>query len=79
VVWPGGLTSHDVVGRRALARDVGAGLGIGGHLTALRRTRVGTFGLDESRALEQFEQTPRLRLADGLSRSWKTSAGERKA
>ena len=28
---------------RALARDLGAGLGIGGHLTALRRTRVGPF------------------------------------
>ena len=29
---------------RALARDVGAALGVGGHLTALRRTRVGTSG-----------------------------------
>ncbi|MDJ1113075.1 tRNA pseudouridine(55) synthase TruB [Microbacterium dauci] len=28
---------------RALARDLGAGLGVGGHLTALRRTRIGTF------------------------------------
>lgn len=28
---------------RALARDLGAGLGVGGHLTALRRTRVGPF------------------------------------
>ena len=26
---------------RALARDLGAALGVGGHLTALRRTRVG--------------------------------------
>ena len=31
---------------RALARDVGDALGVGGHLTALRRTRVGGFGLD---------------------------------
>jgi tRNA pseudouridine55 synthase len=31
---------------RALARDLGARLGCGGHLTALRRTRVGSFGLD---------------------------------
>jgi tRNA pseudouridine55 synthase len=31
---------------RALARDLGATLGCGGHLTALRRTRVGGFGLD---------------------------------
>lgn len=31
---------------RALARDVGAGLGVGGHLTALRRTRIGPFDLN---------------------------------
>ncbi len=31
---------------RALARDLGARLSCGGHLTALRRTRVGAFGLD---------------------------------
>ena len=33
---------------RALARDLGRDLGTGGHLTALRRTRVGRFGLDEA-------------------------------
>lgn len=32
---------------RALARDLGRDLGTGGHLTALRRTRVGPFRLDE--------------------------------
>ena len=31
---------------RALARDIGEALGSGGHLAALRRTRVGTVGLD---------------------------------
>lgn len=31
---------------RALARDLGASLGVGGHLTALRRTAVGPFALD---------------------------------
>ena len=31
---------------RAIARDVGAALGVGGHLTALRRTAVGPYGLD---------------------------------
>lgn len=36
---------------RALARDVGAALGVGGHVTALRRTRVGPFGLDAARTL----------------------------
>lgn len=46
---------------RALARDVGAALGVGGHLTALRRTRVGAFGLDQARTLEELaEEAPRL-------------------
>lgn len=33
---------------RALARDLGAGLGVGGHLTALRRTRIGRYGIDDA-------------------------------
>ena len=33
---------------RALARDLGTALGVGGHLTALRRTRVGRFGLEKA-------------------------------
>ena len=37
---------------RSLARDAGAALGVGGHLTALRRTRVGPFTLDQARTLE---------------------------
>jgi len=37
---------------RALARDLGAGLGVGGHLTVLRRTRVGPFGLDRAVGLD---------------------------
>lgn len=36
---------------RALARDLGATLGTGGHLTALRRTRVGAFGIDAAQPL----------------------------
>ena len=36
---------------RALARDLGAALGCGAHLTALRRTRVGPFGVDEAATL----------------------------
>ncbi|OEU91364.1 tRNA pseudouridine(55) synthase TruB [Streptomyces oceani] len=40
---------------RALARDLGGGLGVGGHLTALRRTRVGPYGLEEARTLEQLQ------------------------
>jgi tRNA pseudouridine55 synthase len=45
---------------RALARDVGATLEVGGHLTALRRTRVGRFGLDQARTLEELADRPRL-------------------
>ena len=39
---------------RAIARDVGAALGVGGHLTALRRTAVGSFDLSVARTLEQL-------------------------
>jgi tRNA pseudouridine55 synthase len=46
---------------RALARDLGAALGVGGHLTALRRTRVGPFGLDEAHALEGLSAEVPLR------------------
>ena len=38
---------------RALALDIGASLGSGGHLTALRRTRVGDFTLDDCVTVEQ--------------------------
>ena len=47
---------------RALARDLGAALGVGGHLTALRRTRVGPFTLDHARTLEQLEHDATLSL-----------------
>ena len=36
---------------RALARDLGEALGVGAHLTALRRTRVGPFGLAQAHEL----------------------------
>ncbi|MEV5613200.1 tRNA pseudouridine(55) synthase TruB [Streptomyces sp. NPDC052225] len=42
---------------RALARDLGADLGVGGHLTALRRTRVGPYKLDSARTLDQLQET----------------------
>jgi len=41
---------------RALARDLGELLGVGGHLTALRRTRVGPFGLEQALTLEQLAE-----------------------
>jgi len=40
---------------RALARDLGERLGTGGHLTALRRTAVGPYTLDQARTLERLE------------------------
>lgn len=40
---------------RAVARDLGAALGVGGHLSALRRTAVGEFDLARARTLEQLE------------------------
>lgn len=45
---------------RALARDVGSALHVGGHLTALRRTRVGGFGLDQAHTLDELADSPRL-------------------
>src|SRR5262245_33292941 len=39
---------------RAIARDLGAALGVGGHLTALRRTAVGGFTLAEASTLDEL-------------------------
>jgi tRNA pseudouridine55 synthase len=39
---------------RALARDLGVALGAGGHLTALRRTRVGPYLASQARTLDQL-------------------------
>lgn len=38
---------------RALARDIGQALRSGGHLTALRRTRVGDIGIDQCLSVDQ--------------------------
>ena len=54
---------------RALARDLGAALGVGGHLTALRRTRVGPFTRDQARTLDQLAELAdpvTLPLADAV-------------
>ncbi len=48
---------------RALARDLGAALGTGGHLTALRRTRIGPFHVDDAVA-ELAPETPLLSDAE---------------
>jgi tRNA pseudouridine55 synthase len=62
-VGDGDLTDVDATVRcssgtyiRALARDLGDKLGTGGHLTALRRTRVGGYGLDAAKTLDQLAE-----------------------
>lgn len=40
---------------RALARDIGLALQSGAHLTALRRTKVGDFHVDDCLSIEQFQ------------------------
>jgi tRNA pseudouridine55 synthase len=47
---------------RALARDLGAALGLGGRLERLRRTRSGEFTLDHTSALEAVEEGGRAAL-----------------
>jgi len=41
---------------RAIARDTGERLGVGGHLTALRRTRVGPFGVGSALSLAEVDE-----------------------
>ena len=57
---------------RSLGRDLGAALGVGGHLIALRRSRVGSFSLTDARTLEQLEDSAELslNLDEALVRAW---------
>ncbi len=63
---------------RAIARDLGAALGTGGHLTALRRTRVGPYQVAEARTLgqlsERFEFVPLASAAAAAFPSMRLSA-----
>ncbi len=65
---------------RALARDLGAALGTGGHLTRLRRTRVGGYRVEDARTLEQlgdqFEVLPLALAAAAAFPSRNLSAEE---
>ena len=47
---------------RAIARDLGEALGVGGHLTSLRRTRVGPFDLSAALSLDEFGERGRAAL-----------------
>jgi tRNA pseudouridine55 synthase len=51
---------------RAIARDLGAALGVGGHLTALRRTAVGSFTLAEASTLDEPKVIPLSEAATRL-------------
>ena len=58
---------------RALARDLGTTLGTGGHLTALRRTRVGPFTLEQAQTIDEAERGLRIvPLADVARSSFTT-------
>ena len=58
---------------RALARDLGVALGTGAHLTALRRTRVGPFVLDQAQTFEEAEHGVKIvPLKDVVSSSFAT-------
>ncbi len=55
---------------RALARDLGADLGTGGHLTALRRTRIGAFHVEEAAGLDGLDvPASLLRPSDAARRA----------
>ncbi|GAA4352564.1 tRNA pseudouridine(55) synthase TruB [Angustibacter luteus] len=58
---------------RALARDLGAALGVGGHLTALRRTAVGPYAIGSARTLEQLEERLDVLLLADAARAAFTS------
>jgi tRNA pseudouridine55 synthase len=45
---------------RAIARDLGAALGVGGHLTALRRTKVGSFSVADAATIDELVVNDRL-------------------
>jgi len=51
---------------RAIARDLGAALGVGGHLTALRRTRIGPFTVAEASVLPERGSTEQLDVAAAM-------------
>jgi len=68
---------------RALARDLGSALGVGGHLTALRRTRVGDVTLADAATLEVLEAegatTHLISLAEASTRTLPTVVVDAKA
>lgn len=54
---------------RALARDLGAALGVGGHLTVLRRTRVGGFAIADAVGIDALSDARTLTPAEAAART----------
>ncbi len=64
---------------RALARDMGAALGVGGHLTALRRTRVGSLAVADACTPDDITESRLLTpaaIAATLFPVWTTTVDE---
>ena len=64
---------------RALARDLGRALGVGGHLTALRRTRIGAFDVDTAASVDDLAEAALISpavAADQVVGSLSVSADE---
>jgi tRNA pseudouridine55 synthase len=55
---------------RAIARDLGEALDVGGHLTALRRTAVGPFGIDSARTLDDLAESFAMTPISEAVRAW---------
>jgi len=53
---------------RALARDLGDALGVGGHLTMLRRTRIGQYSLDSAHTLDELADSMTAISLDAVCR-----------
>ncbi len=52
---------------RALARDLGADLGVGGHLTMLRRTRIGGFSVDGAASVDELPEAALVAPAEAAA------------
>ncbi|MFC8680840.1 tRNA pseudouridine(55) synthase TruB [Microbacterium ureisolvens] len=52
---------------RSLARDLGAALGVGGHLTALRRTRIGPFDVADAAAIDALADARSVEPAEAAA------------
>ena len=48
---------------RSLANDFGKALGVGGYMSSLRRTRIGTFSIEAATQLEDFEKEMQLLIS----------------